>query len=193
MNIFRNDPAPPASLPAKKTEAPLSPEALVTEFYDRVQGYVRMRVPEGDCEDVVGEILVRALQRRAEVRDDPVAWLFAVARSQVAQYYRDREAHMTATAQTETLREVRTAGASGRSALERLERKEFCALLRAKMNQVLSETERDVIAFKFTDGLGNVEIARILGLTPNNLGVILHRALGRLRQAMVEEVAHVVS
>jgi len=164
----------------------------VGEFYSRVQGYVRMRVPERDCEDVVGEIFLRALQRRGEVRGDALPWLFAVARSRVAQYYRDREAQVTAAAKREAPREDRSAGASGLAAIERLERAEFCALLRSKMNQVLSETERDVIAFKFTDGLGNAEIARILDLTPNHLGVILHRALGRLRQAMVEEVANVV-
>ena len=162
------------------------------EFYGRVQGYVRMRVPEGDCEDVVGEIFLRALERQGEVRGDALPWLFAVARSRVAQYYRDREAQVTAAAKSEAPREDRPAGAPGLAALERLERAEFCVLLRSKMNQVLSETERDVIAFKFTDGLGNAEIARILEVTPNHLGVILHRALGRLRQAMVEEVTNVV-
>jgi RNA polymerase sigma factor (sigma-70 family) len=166
----------------------LNPESLVGEFYGRVQGYVRMRVPARDCEDVVGEIFLRALERRDEVRGDMLSWLFAVARSRVAQYYRDREAQVTAEARSAD----RPAPSAGMAALERLERAEFCARLRAKMNLVLSETERDVVAFKFTDGLGNAEIARILGLTPNHLGVILHRALGRLRQAMVEEVTSVV-
>jgi RNA polymerase sigma-70 factor (ECF subfamily) len=166
----------------------VNPDALVGEFYGRVQGYVRMRVPEGDCEDVVGEIFLRALERRDAVRGDALAWLFAVARSRVAQYYRDREAQVSAAARSAD----RPAPAPGLAGLERLERAEFCALLRAKMDQVLSETERDVIALKFTDGLGNAEIARILEVTPSHLGVILHRALGRLRQAMVEEVANVV-
>jgi RNA polymerase sigma-70 factor, ECF subfamily len=195
MDNSRNAPAPRASLPSGDEGGRVDPEALVTEFHARVQGYVRMRVPERDCEDVVGEIFLRAIERRAEIRSDAAAWLFAVARSQVARYHRDREAHMTAAAQTETLRESRPAGTSGQAALERLERAEFCRLLRATMDRVLSETERDVIAFKFTEGLGNAEIARILGLTPNNLGVVLHRALGRLRGAMLssQEVANVVS
>lgn len=172
----------------------MDPERLVTEFFGRVQGYVRMRVPERDCEDVVGDIFLLALERQGEVHSDATAWLFAVARSQVARYYRDREAHMTATARTDNPREARPAGSSGLAALASLERAEFCTLLRSKMNQVLSETERDVIAFKFTDGLSNVEIAHILGLTPGNLGVILHRALGRLHQAMTsgQEVVNVV-
>ena len=70
--------------------------------------------------------------------------------------------------------------------LEEVERKEFLSLLRRKM-VVLSETERDVIALKFTEGLGNGEIAALLGVTANRLGVMLHRALGRLRAAMQEE------
>jgi DNA-directed RNA polymerase specialized sigma24 family protein len=46
-----------------------------------------------------------------------------------------------------------------------------------------------VIAFKFTDGLSNTEIAQVLGITPNHLGVVLHRALQKLRSAMLEEVS----
>ena len=168
-----------------------------------ISGYVRMRVPEADCEDVVAEIFLRAVERRGEVRRDPAAWLFALARSQVAQYYRERRRNV---ARPEERRESaafrqaqgpergrRAEGAAGRglSPLERLEHAEFRALLLGKL-ELLPELEREVIACKFTDGLSNIQIAGRLGITPNHLGVMLHRALGRLRQAMIEEAPHVL-
>jgi RNA polymerase sigma-70 factor (ECF subfamily) len=168
----------------------LDGETLVREFHGRVRGYVRMRVPEEDCEDVIGDIFLRAIERLAELRGEPAPWLFAVARSQVAQYYRGREVEMRAVS------EVRSSGTAasrrGLAPLERLEQAEFRALLRRKMNQVLSETERDALALKFSEGLDNLQIAALLGMPPNRLGVVLHRALGRLRAAMLEEVSDVV-
>jgi RNA polymerase sigma-70 factor (ECF subfamily) len=168
----------------------LDGERLVREFYDRVAGYVRMRVPEADCEDVVGDVFLRAIERAGQIRGEVGSWLFSVARSRVADYYRRRDAEMRATAE----KEVRLRAAAGRelAPLEKLSGAEFRRLLRVKMNQLLSELERDAIAFKFTDGLSNRQIAEVLNVTPNRLGVIVHRALGRLRSAMLEEVADVV-
>jgi RNA polymerase sigma-70 factor (ECF subfamily) len=183
---------PGASLAADGSEERLDPERLVEEFHDRVAGYVRMRVPGGDCDDVVAEIFLRAVERLGQMRGDALGWLFAVARSRVAQYYRERKAEMTAVSQSAAEARACPADAAGRGALERLEREEFCALVRRTMMQILSEEERDAIALKFTDGLTNVQIAGILGVSPSALGVTLHRALLRLRRAMLEEVADVV-
>lgn len=176
--------------PCDGDESKLDGERLVEEFYERVAGYVRMRVPEKDGEDVIGEIFLRAIQRRGEVREEVGPWLFSVARSRVADYYRRREAEMKAVA--EKLSRTQRAAPGALTPLERLTHAEFRKVLRAKMNQLLSELERDAIAFKFTEGLSNVQIAEILGVTPNRLGVVLHRALSRLRDALLEEVPDVV-
>ena len=184
----------------------ISGECLVRDYFGRVHGYVRLRVSESDCEDVVAEVFLRALERRGQLRSpDPGPWLLSVARSRVAEYHRRRRVASGHSA--EETRRGRTASASHSEAarregtdmvksapalrtqatpLEELERKEFLSLLRRKM-VVLSETERDVIALKFTEGLANGEIAALLGVTANRLGVMLHRALGRLRAAMLEE------
>jgi RNA polymerase sigma factor (sigma-70 family) len=69
--------------------------------------------------------------------------------------------------------------------LENLEQAEFRELLRRKL-ELLPELERDVIALKFTDGLSNAEIAKVLDITPNHLGVVLFRALQKLRGSMAE-------
>ncbi len=162
----------------------VSGESLVREYFGRVRGYVRLRVPDSDLDDVVADVFVRALERARQLRSqDPGPWIFRIARSRVVEYYRRREARMEPKAS-----EARESKPS-RTPLEELERKEFRELLVRKM-VVLSEAERDVIALKFTRGLANTEIAALTGVTANSLGVMLHRALSRLREAMLEETGH---
>lgn len=165
-------------------------ERLVREFLERVHGYVRLRVPAQDCEDVVSDIFLRAIERQGQLRGEAAPWLFAIARSQVAEHYRKKESAMP----TEDSSTLAVTAADGTAAaarngapLERLEEAEFRERLQRTIG-LLPELERDVISFKFTDGLSNTEIAKVLGITPNHLGVVLHRALQKLRSAMIEEV-----
>ncbi len=53
---------------------------------------------------------------------------------------------------------------------------------------VLEPRERDLVALKFAGGLSNVEIAKVLGLSPSNTGTKLHRAVEKLREACREEL-----
>ena len=45
----------------------------------------------------------------------------------------------------------------------------------------LSHRERDLIGLKFAGGLTNRRIAALTGLSESNVGVILYRAVRRLR------------
>jgi RNA polymerase sigma-70 factor (ECF subfamily) len=165
-------------------------ERLIDKYYDRIQCYVRMRVKPQDCEDVVGDIFLRAIERQADLRGDAGAWLFSIARSQVAEHYRKRGSVMrteSTSSGSSALDEQPADSKQAPAPLDTLEQSEFRDRLQQKM-ELLPELERDVIAFKFTDGLSNIEIANELGITPNHLGVVLHRALQKLRSAMLEEV-----
>jgi len=46
----------------------------------------------------------------------------------------------------------------------------------------LSEREQEIIQLKYFGEMSNVEIAEMLNLTPGNVGIILHRAMGTLRK-----------
>lgn len=59
------------------------------ELGDRLRVYVSRRVNPGDADDVVQSVMVKLLERRADIGPDSVrAWLFAVTRNAVAEYYR---------------------------------------------------------------------------------------------------------
>ena len=162
---------------------------LIEQYFDRIHAYVRLRVPEQDCEDMVGEIFLRAMERREQVRGETGAWLFAIARSRIADYYRNkRELAMPLDTTERDGAPSTPATPPTLEPLKRLERAEFNERLMRQVNG-LSELERDVITLKFTDGLNNIEIAEMLKITPNHLGVVLHRALSQLRGAMLKEMS----
>ncbi|MDF2925688.1 MAG: subfamily polymerase sigma-24 subunit [Paenibacillaceae bacterium] len=48
----------------------------------------------------------------------------------------------------------------------------------------LAERERNIIALKFGAGLKNTEIARVTGVTEDNVGVILYRTLKKLKKEL---------
>jgi RNA polymerase sigma-70 factor, ECF subfamily len=63
------------------------------ELGDRLRVYVARRVNPGDADDVVQSVMVKLLERRAEIDADSVrAWLFTVTRNAVAEYYRQHRA-----------------------------------------------------------------------------------------------------
>jgi RNA polymerase sigma-70 factor, ECF subfamily len=62
---------------------------------------------------------------------------------------------------------------------------------RAAVRSALPRSPRasaNVIALKFAAGLGNAEIAKVLGLSQSNTGTRLHRAIEKLREACREEL-----
>jgi len=50
----------------------------------------------------------------------------------------------------------------------------------------LTPRDRELIALKFFAGLGNAEIASVLGISESNAGTRLHRAVTKLREACDE-------
>ncbi len=50
----------------------------------------------------------------------------------------------------------------------------------------LSPRERELVALKFFAGLGNAEIAAVLGVSETNAGTRLHRTIQKLRRACDE-------
>lgn len=55
----------------------------------RLRAYVARRVSAADSDDIVQSVMVKLLERRSEIGPESVrAWLFAVTRNAVAEYYR---------------------------------------------------------------------------------------------------------
>jgi RNA polymerase sigma factor (sigma-70 family) len=155
---------------------------LYRQYLPRILNYVRLRVDGEDlAQDLTAAIFERAISRQHTLRQPEAfgAWLFRIARTTVAGYYRQRRPVVPLDLADEQ-------AASDPSPPEAVMRREELSRLRESLT-TLSEREREIIRLKFGGGLGNQEIGRVLRLRAGHVAVILYRALRKLRARLEEE------
>ena len=167
------------ALIARATAEPAAFAAIYDHYFPRVYNYVRYRVGDAAAaDDVTARIFERALAsigRYRPLRAPFSAWLFAIARNAVIDHLRARKRRRWLS--LDVLRnQASDKPPPEQVAIHTETRAELLAALAC-----LSERDRDLIALKFAAGLTNRRIAEITGLSANNVGVILYRAVRRLR------------
>lgn len=155
---------------------------LYDEYFPRVYNYARYRCADvSTAEDLTAIAFERALANFTGY--DPQrapfgAWLFAIVRNIVSNHLRaeGRREHLP-------LEACDTQPDRASSPEERLIQGEDQAELLSAL-QYLNDRERDMLSLKFAAGLTNRRIAEITGLSEANVGIILYRALHRLRRIL---------
>ncbi|GLV60039.1 DNA-directed RNA polymerase sigma-70 factor [Dictyobacter sp. S3.2.2.5] len=158
-------------------------DRLYQEYYQRVLSYVRFHTGAGEsAEDITSMVFERALTHLAELRepDATAAWLFRIARNCVTDAFR-RSRPEVSLDELAFMEQPRVHSPEA-SALAREEQR----LLLAQVAR-LSEREREIIGLKFVAHLTNRQIARVLGVPVGTVGSLLHRTLGKLRDALTSE------
>jgi RNA polymerase sigma factor (sigma-70 family) len=82
---------PDAALVAAAREEPRAFLALYDRYFERVLGYVRLRIRDGStCEDVTSTVFTTALAQLGRLRGDGsfAGWLFQIARNAVRDVHR---------------------------------------------------------------------------------------------------------
>jgi RNA polymerase sigma-70 factor (ECF subfamily) len=156
-------------------------EALYRTSRDDVYAYVAGLLRDRSAaEDVTAQAFERAYRKRAGFdpkRGSRRAWLFGIARNAALDELRRRGRLSGLEADVE---DVESPGP---------EQGADVALRRAALAEAmgsLSTRERELIALKFFAGLGNAEIASVLGVSESNAGTRLHRTIEKLRRACDE-------
>jgi len=167
------------ALVAHATAEPAAFAAIYDHYFPRVYNYVRYRVRDAEtADDLTAQAFERALVSIGSYRPERApfaAWLFAIARNAVNDHLRAKRRRRWLS--LEVLR-----GRPGNEpqpeevAIHNETRAELLAAVAR-----LSEREQDLIALKFAAGLTNRRIAELTGLSESNVGVILYRAMQRLR------------
>jgi RNA polymerase sigma-70 factor, ECF subfamily len=156
--------------------------ALYERTFPRVYAYVASLLRDRSAaEDVTAQAFERAYCKRSSYRPrrgSREAWLFGIARNAALDELRrcKRRANL----------DTEPEDTSARSLEDHAELALRREVVRAAMT-TLDGKERDLIALKFSGGLSNAEIARVLGMSETNAGTRLHRALTKLRKACDEE------
>lgn len=157
------------------------------QWFDRVYNYARHRTGSATrADEIASDVFVRALDSWA--RFDPSkgerrTWLFSIAFRSVAEHYRGEKRRGWLS--LDILREPAERNHGAAAGLEKAEEKEGLAAALAS----LTDQQRELVSLKFYAGLNNREIAALAGLTESNVGVMLFRAVRKLRENL-EEGAH---
>lgn len=152
---------------------------LYEAYYTRVLHYVYFRCGDAHTsEDLTAQTFERALDRLDQYCAERApfgAWLFAIARNLVSDYLHSR--NRTACLPLESIGDQPDSDPTPEEHL--IESELQAALLQAF--ETLSERERDILSFKFGARFTNRRIAALTGLSQANVGVIVYRAVQKLR------------
>jgi RNA polymerase sigma-70 factor (ECF subfamily) len=153
-------------------------EELYRRAFPRVYAYVATLLRDRSAaEEVTAQAFERAFRRRRTFkleRGSLDAWLFGIARNAALDELRRRKRRAAL--------EAEPADATGAATDEHAE----WALRRETVRAALASLaphERDLVALKFSGGLSNAEIARVIGAKESNAGTRLHRVIEKLRKA----------
>ncbi len=168
------------------TTAKSDPSAFAVvydHYFASVYNYVRYRVPDAtQAEDLTAQIFERVLINLGAFDSQQATfavWLFTVARNLVTDHLRAQKRRRWFSF---SLEQVGEQPQSAPLPEEQVIRGETQELLLSAL-ATLGDRERDLLALKFVAQMTNRRIAEFTGLSESNVGVILYRALSRLREA----------
>lgn len=154
-------------------------DALFTEHQRHVLAYaIRRTQTLADAEDVAAETFT-ITWRKIEVvpADEPLPWLYAVARRVLANHRRGngRRERLAALLRVEDVATPMPAG-------EDRDGPAFAALAS------LSHADQELLRLVAWEELGNQQIAAVLGITPNAAAIRLHRARARFADTLARQI-----
>jgi RNA polymerase sigma-70 factor (ECF subfamily) len=161
------------------TTSPLARfDALFGEHQRHVLAYAMRRTQTlADAEDVAAETFTIAW-RKIEVvpAEEPLPWLYAVARRVLANHRRGngRRERLAALLRVEDVATPMHAG-------DDRDGPAYAALA------ALSPADQELLRLVAWEGLGNQQVAAVLGITPNAVAIRLHRARARFADALARE------
>lgn len=160
-------------------EQPPDLEEVFARFVDPVYRFLYSRLGNReDAEDLTSEVFLKATKQLDSGRPEAsvAQWLFTVARTVLADHWRRYYRSGTPV----PFDDARVEEVPGK--IESAEPSEGSARLVQELLAALPERYRRVLELRFLLGYSIQETARELGLTPENVKVIQHRALAKAVQ-----------
>lgn len=173
-----------ASLAERAVEDPDAMAELYRWLYPSTYNYIRYRCDDRELADeLTSQVFMKLLEKiaRYEVKKGPFKpWFFALTRNVVADYFRSERLRLR-----NLTRFLSGSQADSIPPEIGLIQDEWKGDLLQALSR-LSQRERDLLGLKFAFELTYREMAEMVGLSESNVGVILYRALKRLREIMDE-------
>lgn len=164
-------------------EAKSNPEkfaAIYDKYIDQIYRYVYRRVNvQAIAEDLVSQTFYDALShlKSYQFKGYPFsAWLYKIAHNNVLKWYRSNSR-----AQKVDLEEISELKDESLDLVDEINLKEERQSVTVALDK-LDYEERELIRLKYFEEFSNIDIGQIMGITANNVGVKLYRALKKLKE-----------
>ena len=158
-------------------------DLLYEHFFPRTYNITYARVKNAAlADDIVSDVFIKMVEHLAEFDSSKASfatWLSRIAMRTLTDYYR-----------WQSYRQNVEWDDVFSPAVDEKERPEGQRLIKEGKHELLlaigklGEREQRIIELKFWGDMSNKEIADTLGISASNVGVILFRAMGTLRQAL---------
>jgi len=152
---------------------------LYNYYFSRVYNYVHYRVDDFHAaDDLTSQIFEKLFFKLKYYQSEKAVfsvWLFSIARNTITDYYRSKRRNRFTSLEIAAELIDSEPGPGDIVTFNETQRQLRKALT------FLPKRERDIIALKFWSGFSNRDIARLAGISESNTGVIVFRAMRRLR------------
>ncbi|MCO7219139.1 RNA polymerase sigma factor [Klenkia sp. PcliD-1-E] len=152
-------------------------EAVARAVVEPVRRYLHRRTDAATADDALGEVLLVLWRRAADVPADPLPWAIGVARLCLANAERSRRR------QHRLLTRIGPGAPEPDPTEDVAGALDDAARVRAAL-RTLKDADAELLRLQAWDGLSSDQLAQLLGITPNAVAIRLHRARGRLREAL---------
>ena len=149
------------------------------EYLPRIFRYFSYKMADvHQAEDLTATVFEKALTKFQSYTAEKAAlstWVFRIARNTLIDHYRVSQRRKSV-----SLEVTQTDPEDGRTPEQDFIESEDSRMLRQCVSR-LSEKEQEIISLKFAGDMTNRQIAGLLGLSDSNVGIILYRAIRKLR------------
>ncbi len=157
---------------------------LYDKYFDQIYRYIYRRVSDKEMvHDLVSQTFYDALShmKSYEWRGFSFsAWLYKIAHNNVLKWYREvGKMHVTDIEDGKMIADLTM------DHVQDLKHSELKDEIQAVLDKLEPE-EREIIRLKFFEEVSNIEIAEIMGLSANHIGVKVFRALKKVKQLLAQ-------
>ncbi len=160
---------------------------LYREYLPKVYRYVNYRITDTNiAEDLTSIIFEKALVKFKSYSSEKAAfstWIFSIARNTVIDHFRASGKAPVIPIENTIINN------SDPSPEEEMIKSEEYAMLQSCISQLGSQ-EKEIVSLKFGAEMTNRQIAKMTGLSESNVGVIIYRAVRKLRDNFDKGWAH---
>ena len=157
-------------------------DKIYRQYYKIIYNYISFCINNHhDSEDLTSSVFENAIHKFHTFKPElsPVeAWLIGIAKNIVTDYWRSKKYKLFV-----PIDNIIHLVSRNRQPEEVLVMNEENKILIQAMS-LLKDSERQLLSMKFASDLKNCEIAKILGISESNAGVMIYRAVQKLRKIL---------